>query len=209
MNTDYIDPIAFQKEFWPDRYLWSAQREIVYSVEENAETLVVTGNGMGKDYVTGFIVPCKFLRALKCGRTCRIVTSSATDDHLDVVWAEINDWIRSSKYPLLASQGGPLVVSHHRIRLASDTDSDNLADLKSYAMGKVAKNANQGEGLAGHHAQETLAVGDEASSLDDVVYKMFQGWASGGKHKRMLFIGNPNPCQNFFFRNVKAGDLVA
>jgi len=190
---------------WPRMRLYDKQRAIVQSVEENAETFVVAGNQLGKDFVAGFIVVAFFLRSFLRGRTCRIVTTSATEDHLDVLWAEIGDRLSSSALPLLVHRGGPFVAKHHHLRLASsgwDGSEGGLSDVKSYAIGKVTKSDTRGEGLSGHHAQDTLAIGDEASGLSDVAYAMFQGWA-----RQMLFIGNPNECSNFFKRGVKEGDV--
>ena len=195
---DDIDPIALQKKLWPDITFYDLQREVIYSVENNDETYVSAGNKLGKDFVTGFICVCKFLRCLKMGRTCRIVTTSVAEHHLSVLWAEIAKFLTTSKVPLLARNGGPLVVNHMEIRFAREQDAKNPIN---YCVGRVSA---KGEGLAGHHAEETLAVGDEASGIDDVAYTMFQGWA-----RHMLFIGNPNPCNNFFFRGIRAGDLLA
>jgi hypothetical protein len=55
-----IDPIRFQQELWPSTEytdyggqqhpgvrFYSKQREIIYSVEDNVETLVPAGNKLG------------------------------------------------------------------------------------------------------------------------------------------------------------------
>lgn len=191
---ELADPIKLGRLLWPDVAFYRQQREIVYSVEENDETYVPAGNMLGKDFVAGFVVLNLFLRALKAGLTCRIVTTSVKEDHLRVLWGEVGRFLTTAKYPLLVQRGGPLVVNHMEMRRASEQDAKNPIN---YLIGAVSK---EGEGLAGHHAEVTLAVADEASGVDDKAYKMFQGWA-----RRMLIIGNPNPCQNFFFRGVKAG----
>lgn len=208
--TPYIDPLALQRLLWPDVYFYSQQRDLIYSVEHNDETYCVAGNQLGKDYVTGFIVLCKFLRCIKTGRTCRIVTTSVAEHHLAVLWGEISRFITTSAHPLLDKDGGPLTVNHMEIRRASEKDAKNPLN---YLVGRVSA---KGEGLAGHHAEETLGVGDEASGIADETYKMFQGWTDGGYNhaigksfKGKLFIGNPNPCNQFFYKNVKAGDLLA
>ena len=92
----------------------------------------------------------------------------------------------------------PFIMNYLELRKASEGKVKNPL---SYLVGRVSEH---GEGLAGHHATVTLAVADEASGCSDEAYQMFQGWA-----KRMLFIGNPNQCENFFKKGVKAGDLIA
>lgn len=63
--------------------------------------------------------------------------------------------------------------------------------------------SEKGEGMSGHHAAHTLIIIDEASGVDDTVYSHCDAWA-----QRKLIIGNPNPCNNFFYRGVNAGDLL-
>lgn len=198
-----IDPFLFGKDFWPHVTFYPQQEAIIRSVEENDETYVPAGNKLGKDFVTGFICLCTFLRALKEKKTCRIVTTSVTEYHLGVLWGEIGRFVTTAKYPLLVEKGGPLVINHQEIRRADEATAKNPIN---YLVGMVSRTGGtkEGESLGGHHADITLAVADEASGVPDQAYKMFQGWA-----KRMLIIGNPNPCQNFFRAAVKAGDLAA
>ena len=181
---------------WPDVTFYRQQWKIIDSVEESVETHVPAGNKLGKDFVTGFICVGQFLLY----PTCRIVTTSVKDDHLRVLWGEIVRWINSSRVPLVNSRevkDAPLIVNHRDVRKVIH---GRICPI-SYLRGMVSE---RGEGLAGHHAPYTLFVGDESSGIDDTAYEQAQGWA-----KRMLFIGNPNPCENFFRKGVKAGDLLA
>lgn len=129
---------------------------------------------------------------------CRIITTSVKDDHLRVLWGEIGRFIQTSAYPLITKQGGNLLVNHHDIRWVNQ---DGEVNPISYLRGMVSE---QGEGMAGHHAAYTLAIIDEASGVDDNVYDQVRTWA-----KRILVIGNPNPCANFFYKAVKMGDIIA
>jgi len=179
------------------------QVEIINSVEDNVETYVTAANKMGKDYVAGNIIINMFVRALKEGKKCRIVTTSATKDHLNVMWSEMASWIGRCAVPLLDKDGGPLVFNHLRICHEKEKNIPPQHQ-ESYIIGVVASSDSRGEGLAGHHADVTLGVVDEASGSSDVVMNMFQGWM-----KRLLAFGNPNPCANFWRRSIEAGDLVA
>lgn len=193
-----IDPLRLAAELWPGVTFYRKQLEVIYSVERNAETYVTAGNKLGKDFVAGFICLSLFLRCVKVGKTCRIVTTSVAEHHLKVLWAEIARFATTARAPLLAEDGGPLLMYHLEIRRAAEAAAKNPM---SYLVGRVSQ---KGEGLAGHHADVTLFVADEASGIDDVAYEMAQGWA-----KRMLIFGNPNTCNNFFRRGVEAGDLAA
>lgn len=145
--------------------------------------------------MAGFIALWVFLTH----REVRIVTTSVKDDHLRVLWGEIGRFIQSSRIPLTRDKGGPLIVNHRDIR---KIDPVTKKECKiSYLRGMVSE---KGEGMAGHHAAATLAILDEASGIDDIVYTQVDTWA-----RRKLIIGNCNQCENFFRRGVKAGDLVA
>jgi hypothetical protein len=211
-SAPITDPLVFIRALWPDVRLWSKEVEILESVRCNGETFVTAANKMGKDYTAGLLALCAFLRPRLfllrpedqppppvngVTPSVKIITTSVKDDHLDDLWGEIDRFVRTCRLPLLAEKGGPLRYLHREIRMVRD----GAEERDSYLKAEVAK---KGEGRAGHHADYTLLIGDESSGLDDDVYTMAQGWA-----KRMLFIGNPNPCSTFFYRFVKAGDLLA
>lgn len=190
------NPLVFAHTFWPQFEFYDKQIEIIESVKDNVETYVTAGNMLGKDFVAGFITLWFFLSNLHV----RVLTTSPTEDHLDVLWAEIDRYIRLSKYPLTQDKGGPLRRTQHELyKVVKGEVNEDI-----YVKGLVATNEKKGEGLSGHHAPKTLAIIDEASGVNDVSYSMIQGWA-----KRILVIGNPNPCTNFYFKGVKGGDVLA
>lgn len=214
-----FDPLKLAADYWPRAGFYDKQTEIILSVRDNLETVVVAGNKLGKDYVAGFVALSFFLcpqayfspdyvRQVESRRapsqpewmvhTRRVVSTSVKDEHLDVLWGEIGRYVASSDKPLLHTQGGPLVVNYHEIRLADEMLAKNPLN---YLKGQVSK---KGEGMAGHHAAYTLFIGDEASGLEDMVKEQADGWA-----KKFLIFGNPNACENFFKRGVKAGDVLA
>jgi hypothetical protein len=213
--TKIIDPLKFGKMLWPNLKFYREQKDIIYSVRDNDETFVVAGNMLGKDFVSAFIILWFFI-----SRTpCRIVTTSADYSQLEaVLWGEIRNFIQTSRYNLYHTKGGPLIVNDMHIRKAIHPEgSKGPKDFQmcglSYIMAKVSK---KGEGMLGHHVTEdsveggitedgiprTLYVADEASGVDDVSYKRADTWAD-----RKLVIGNPYPCNNFFFNGVKGGDI--
>ncbi len=190
------DLLAIKAVLWPDVRFYDRQIEVIESHCDNVETDVPAGNKLGKDFVTGFIVLADFLWCLYNEVTCRIVTTSVAEHHLKVLWGEVGRFVITSSQPLLAREGGPLVMNYQEIRRSTEAEAKNPLN---YLVGRVSA---KGEGMSGHHAEFTLMVGDEASGLDDDVYLMGQGWA-----KRFLFIGNPNNCENFWRKGIEAGDL--
>lgn len=194
-----LEPMKLKELLWPHVRFYKEQKEIIYSVVENDETFVPAAHMMGKDFVSAFIVLWFFLSR----HPVRVVTTSADYSQLEsVLWGEMRRFIQEAKHPLEHEKGGPLVVNHLHIRKMVNNQVDGL----SYLMGRVAA---KGEGMQGHHIAETgdgvprtMWVADEASGVDDLSYKAADSWA-----KRKLVIGNCYPCQNFFRRGVKGGDV--
>lgn len=190
---DVIDPLAFRDMCWPDVQFYREQEEIIRSVQVNDETYVPAGNMLGKDFVAGFLAIWYFW----AHHPVRVVTTSVKDEHIGILWGEIDRFLKSSRFPLLKDKGGILVYNHHHIRKCIDGDTGEF----SYLKGEVAK---KGEARAGHHAKYTLMICDEASGLEEDVYTSGATWA-----KRILAIGNPHECRNFFRKGVEAGDVKA
>lgn len=225
MNFDshVVNPVLFTRWMWP--WIWEGseglaryQEDIMYSVVENDETLVVAGNMLGKDFITAIIVLWFFMTR----QPCRVVTTSADHPQLEaVLWGEIRRLIQTCRYKI-DGPGGVVVqvpradreteaarigIVNNHMYLKKVLPDGSVCGL-SYVMGRVSK---KGEGLLGHHVAatgdgipRTLFVADEASGVDDASWDAADTWAN-----RRLAIGNPYQCSNFFKRGVKAGDLAA
>ncbi len=193
-----LDPLRVIKFLWPHVHLYGKQREIIQSLWANDETLVPAANMMGKDYVAAYGIITFFLTR----HPCRIVTTSVKDSHLDVLWGEIGRAIDTCKYPLSVRAGGPLEILQRKLRKVVNGEVCKL----SYVRGLVADdmNAMQGHHIAniGDGIPRTMFVVDEAAGVRNEYYDMAATWAN-----RMYIFGNPNPCKNFFWRGVKAGDV--
>lgn len=203
---DYVsDPLRFGKWLWPGVSFYREQRQIIESVRDNEETVVVAGHELGKDFVSGFIALWFFLSR----HPVRVVTTSADYAQLEsVLWGEIRRFIQTAKYSLEAERGGPVKVNHLHLRKVIRGKECGV----SYLQGRVAA---KGEGMQGHHVTpqagtqyddsvpRTLFIADEASGIDDLSYERADSWA-----KRKLIIGNPYPCQNFFREMVRKGDVA-
>ncbi len=179
---------------WPHIHFYDKQRQIIYSVDQNDETSVPAGNMLGKDFVSAFIALWGF-----CSRhPCRVITTSVKDDHLRVLWGEIGQLISTAAHPLRSTEGGNLICNHQEIRKVVGGQMCSL----SYLKGMVA---SEGAAMQGHHIAKTgdriwrtMFMVDEASGVNDEYYKMASTWA-----ERILMIGNPWECSNFFKHSVK------
>lgn len=202
-----VDPFPVLATLWPHITFFREQREIIQSVYEDDETFVCAANQVGKDFTAAAIALWFFL----CHHPVRIVATSVKDDHLRVLFGEIENFIATAAYPLVAKKkrdemvgfsmvsGGPLMVNHRDIRKFVDKKMCKI----SYLRGMVAE---RGAALQGHHAAYNLGIVDEASAIDDINYEMMRTWA-----KRMLVFGNPLPPKggaNFFYRAIKQGSIL-
>lgn len=194
----FRDPRKLLRLLWPDVRLYDRQWEIVEAVWSTHETVCIAGSQLGKDFVAALIVLLFFLTR----EPCRVVTTSVDHNQLEaVLWGEMRKFIQTSRFPLTADQGGPLLCNHLHLRKVYGGQVQPL----SYVIGRVAK---QGEGILGHHlpagpagAPRTLFLSDEASAVDDQTYDAADTWAH-----RTLLIGNPWPTSNRFYRAVREGD---
>lgn len=191
-----IDPLKLAAILWPNVAFSKEQIDIIYSVAEDGKTFVPAANMMGKDFVSAFIILWFFISR----NPCRIVTTSAKDDHLRVLWDEIGNFINTSQLALDRTKGGDLIVNQREVRKLVGGE----ADKKSYIIGMVAAPdklaAMQGHHIAktGDNVPRTMFVSDESSSVPTGYYTMADTWAD-----RMLVIGNTWPCDNFFKWAVK------
>ena len=213
------DPLDLLRELWPERRMYGKQKKMVHSVRDALESYVVACNGSGKDFCAGFIVPTFFKFPwvyftpeyvqevhrvtpdswpMKMRHTRRIITTSVSDQHMIVLWAEVGMWLETCKYPMLLRDGGDIVLNDQMLRFH---DEMHLKNPPNYAMGMVAERP---EKFSGHHARYTLAVGDEASGLPNVFKERVEGWA-----KRRLYFGNAEQCVEFFRPNYEKGTELA
>lgn len=193
LQTLQDDPVKFGKLCWPDVELYKQQREICYSVRDNKETFVPAGNVLGKDFVSAFIALWFFCTR----RPCRVVTTSVKSAQLDdVLWGEIRRFLKTTRITL------PIQYNHMHIRQVTN---DGGFVPRCELVGQVAA---KNEGMLGRHVEadiaRSLVIFDEASAIDDGVYESVDTWAH-----RILVIGNPFPCNNFFFKGVKGGSIKA
>lgn len=196
LMSNQVDPITLSQRLWPHARYYDKQIEVAYSVWNNVQTIVPAGNMLGKDYIAGRIVVLFFLTRYPC----RIVTTSAKDDHLRVLWGEINEAINESVVPLRSDLGGPLISTHHELKRIYK----GMPCPKSYVKGMVASRDSIAS-MQGHHVANrgdgiprTLFISDESSSVPDDYFTMAGTWAN-----RMLIFGNTWDCSNYFYRAVE------
>jgi hypothetical protein len=217
---------------WPHLEFPPPSLEMISSVRTARRTLVVAGNMLGKDWTLGRLClafwysPWTFfprgyfsqvehrtemqrlaeVRGLGSVREIpehilhqrRIVTTSVKGEHLAVLWGEIGNAWRTCAVDLSAR----FAMNDQEVRFKEELEGVRGKNVNSYLVGMVSGSDNF-EGLTGHHAPYTFAVGDEASGLPNGVFDAFATWA-----KRECYIGNPRPCNNKYRTEFQQGDLL-
>lgn len=181
----------FSKWLWP-AVVWSPdQASMIQSFEDNRQTFVVAANEQGKDFAAAFCAVRRFLTR----RECRGVITSVAGNHLGILWGEIERFIYTSRIPLTVDRGGPLEVLNREIYKVKNGKRCPISYIKAMVAEEETK-------MAGHHAAHTFFMGDEASGLKDGYFSQALGWAD-----KFLIFGNANPCQNFYRKAIKGGDV--
>ena len=156
------DPLRFVSLCWPDMQLYGKQREVLLSVRDNVETFVHAANETGKTRIAAVAVLWFF-----AGRTpARVVTSSSSETQLNaILWSEIHNLIRTSRFPL------PFLAKNlclKKLRRLGSTETEP----SDYVLGYVT---NTVENFQGHHLPNdrprVLAVFDEASGVSGRVLR--------------------------------------
>lgn len=181
------DPIKFTKACWPEIRLYNKQAEVLESLRYNYETTVHAANEVGKDFTAAIAVVWWFASR----RPARVITSSSGESQLkNILWSEIRQRISTSRFDFGWNVG----------ELNIKRENDPL----SYIIGHVTKTV---ENFQGHHLDHdkprVLCVFDECSGVGDTFHEAAQSWAHA-----ILNIGNPMNTRNYFYKTVKAKNVV-
>lgn len=169
------DPVFFAEKVL-GVHLWAKQKEILYSVRDNPNTICVSCNAGGKSFVSAvlvlwFLVTHKDSIVLTTAPTWRQVTS--------VLWAEISKLYQNAKYPI----GGEL--TNGKLQLGP----------KWFALGLPSSEEVR---FQGYHAEDILIVFDEAAGIEPHIYTAAAGNLTS-KNSRWLLIGNPTSPTGMFY----------
>lgn len=172
------DPVAYIKDVfgvdllggpWAREGQRAYQAEIAMSIVENQQTYVVTGNGVGKDFILGRMVPWW----VSTRQGIAITTAPKDEQVRKILWGEIRSAVARSTVPF----GGDLKPAAPYWTFGP----------KWYATGLVAKDENSFQGF---HGAEVFVVGDEAAGIPEFIWPAMFGCAVGA-NDRFALIGNP------------------
>jgi len=169
------DPVYFLTEILGVEP-WEKQKQIIESVRDNQYTVVASGHGVGKTFVSA----CTALWFLLTHYQSRVITTAPTNRQVEsILWAEIWNLYNNSRVPL----GGRLLKTALNI------------EEKWFALGLSTDDPDR---FQGHHAQHLLLIMDEAPGVDPKIYEASQGILTQA-HSKCLLIGNPTSSSGPFF----------
>jgi phage terminase large subunit len=162
---------------------YDMQNAVIDSIFKNRETAVKSCNAVGKSYLAARAA-LAFL-TLKPGST--VVTTAPTKRQVeDVIWRELATAHKKAKFPL----GGS--IRKTGLEFAPDW----------FAVGFTTKTP---ERFFGYHADDILVIIDEASGMEEPIYKGVRA-ITPNENARTLYIGNPTNADGTFaaaFKNPR------
>lgn len=169
------DPVFFCEKILGIE-LWSKQKDILYSVRDNSNTITISCNAGGKSFVSAAVV----LWFLSTRKDSIVLTSAPTWRQVtSVLWAEITKMYYNAKFPI----GGEL--TNGKLQLGP----------KWYALGLPSSEEVR---FQGYHAEDILIVFDEAAGIEPQIYTAAQGNLTS-TNSRLLLIGNPTSPSGMFY----------
>lgn len=172
---------------WAERELgvelWSRQKEILYSVFQHRRTVVPSGHGVGKTFVSAVAA----LAFLMLRKPAKVITTAPTWLQVKrLLWGEINTLFKTRLLP--RTWPGTLLMTQLRVR-------DDW-----FALGISPK---ESVSFQGFHQQHVLIVLDEAPGVRREIYEGADSLMSGGD-AHMLMIGNPTAPQGHFYEACRS-----
>lgn len=160
--------------------LWIKQKQILWSIRDNPNTIVVSCNAGGKS----FTMACATLWWLFTHKHSLVLTTAPTwRQVVSVLWAEIGRLYTQARVPL----GGDFTQGQLKI-------SDKWVALGLPSSEEVR--------FQGFHAEDILIIFDEAAGIDMPIYTAAAGNLTS-KNSRFVLIGNPTSPSGAFYEYSK------
>lgn len=177
-------PEAFIEDILDD-HLWSREEEILKSAWKYRQTFVQSGNSVGKTFIAARIA-LAFLFAYSPltgyeGGTKVIIVGTKFESLRKQVWAELGGAYYNARFPL----GG--ILQAHDLVLAPN-----------WFAGIFGADKDSPERVQGYHAENFLAIIEEATGVSDEVYEAIESCATS-KNAHILAIANPLRLSGFFY----------
>jgi phage terminase large subunit len=181
-EKEFLKRCKDEPQFFCEKVLgvfpWAKQIEIMNSVRDNPNTIVVSANAQGKSWVSAAIV----LWFLLTHKGSLVATTAPTYRQImSVLWAEITKMYYGARIPL----GGELTSGKLMVNEKE----------KWFAIGIPASEEVRFQGL---HAEDILVIFDEAAGVPPEIYTAASGNLTSD-NSRWLLIGNPTSPSGMFY----------
>ncbi|WP_286080635.1 AAA family ATPase [Parablautia intestinalis] len=178
LEVYYDDPVAFLEDML-DMECDDWQAEVAADISEHPKVAVKSGQGVGKTALEAGLI----IWFIVCRPYSKVVATAPTMQQLyDILWAEIDKWLRSSMVSNL------LTWTKTKVYMNGDSE-------RWFA---TAKTATKTENMQGFHEDHMLFVVDEASGVADCIMEAILGTLTGEDNK-LLLMGNPNRIDGVFY----------
>jgi hypothetical protein len=180
------DPVRFHRVFLDRPPLWSRQQEICRSLVEYRTTVCYSGNGVGKDFVVGTVIPWWLTTRpdslLICTGPSQTVLGSIT-------FREVRKALDHAVLPsgMRLSQG--IKASPQVVEVAAGW----------HALGFSTTGV---ERASGQHAGDLLVIVEEASGVDDEIWDAIDSL----NFSRLFAVGNPIRGTGRFVDMIRQSD---
>lgn len=177
-----LDPTVFVREvLGATPRQWQA--EALKAARDSLRMSVRSGNGVGKTSFEAWMVlwfhathfPAKTL-----------ITGSNYDNLRATLWAEVGTWYR--RMPAWFRDQYDYTAEVLRMK---ERPEESFAILRTASKDRP-------EALAGFHSKNMFVVADEASGIDDEVFRILRG-ALTTQGSRLLMCGNPTRSSGYFY----------
>lgn len=172
-----LDPAAWVKKK-TGVHLWSKQRDICNSVQQNKLTAVKSGHGVGKSFTTSNLAAW-WIDTHPVDDTMVISTAPSTRQVSAIMWEEIRK-------------------IHRKANLAGEVQRSDrwLIDNIEVGFGRKPQDYDK-HAFQGLHRKYLLVIIDEACGVDQWLWTAALSMATG-EHNRIIAIGNPDDPTSHF-----------
>lgn len=193
----YDDPALWAQDVLGIK-LWSKQRDIVRSVQNNIHTAVRSCHGSGKSFVAS-IVAAWWISTRPLGEAIVVTTAPTYHQVHSILWEDIR------KHHINANQRYKDGLSPMKLP-GYITQSDQWKSDDGMLLGFGRKPAdNNDHGFQGIHRRYVLVIVDESCGIRENLFTAVEAITTT-ENSRILAIGNPDdPAAHFFdfFRDKK------
>lgn len=165
--------------------LWSKQREIAYSVQNNRRTAVKSGHGVGKSFVVSQLAAW-WIDTHPPDDTIVISTAPSSRQVSAIMWEEIRKIHRRAKLPGEVQRSDRWLINDIEV-----------------GFGRKPQDYDQ-HAFQGIHRKYVLVIIDEACGIAEWLWIAANALITG-EHCRIVAIGNPDDPTSHFERVCRPG----